>query len=112
MPRLDSSLFEVVWVHQTEYSSNSSLSEPSNVLVLRRVCAQAYSRISNFREEQLAEEVAVSFLDMTIDYPDTVPNSPRTRALRSKLTSIRVGLLNLEYSTGFTLINELSIVAL
>lgn len=106
----EASLSKVVDVHQVQDSCDSRLLEPLDILLLGGVRADAQTRVAYLRTKELAQEIPVGFLDMTVHDPHFVPVTPLARLLESELTSVSLRLLDLHDPAGFSLINEFFLI--
>jgi len=70
VPR-DASLLDVGFCLEIEYTSYASVFHLPNIILIERIRAQEDSSIADFVKVEAAEEVCISFVDHTVDDPDS-----------------------------------------
>lgn len=114
LPELDASLSEIVDCHDVEDARDACLVESLHVPVLQRISADADASLAHLRVEELAQEVAVDFLNMAVDDPDFVPIAPLAGPLSSELAAVGLRRLQLYDPAGLPLVDVilLSVITL
>ena len=91
----------VAVVHDVENSRDAGALEPAEVLSSSRVRPKVEWSVADLPMEEAVEEITVGLEDSAIDVPDTVSVEPEGRVLRAKLTSVAVGVLQVDDSYRF-----------